>query len=70
MVSSLTSSSSSGEERRDGVGKGVSVKADGSLSFFGLPLTLRWSLPLAEARSILQSSEETEFIPLSSLSRY
>nr|PIM05282.1 Mcm10 replication factor [Toxoplasma gondii COUG] len=49
----------------------VLVQADGTLRFFGTPLTLReWRLPVAEARGILKSSSETQFVSLSSLSRF
>ncbi|KEP66295.1 UNVERIFIED_CONTAM: hypothetical protein HHA_260410 [Hammondia hammondi] len=49
----------------------VLVQADGTLRFFGTPLTLReWRLPLEEARGILKSSAETQFVSLSSLSRF
>ncbi|KYF41539.1 hypothetical protein TGARI_260410A, partial [Toxoplasma gondii ARI] len=49
----------------------VLVQADGTLRFFGTPLTLReWRLPVAEAQGILKSSSETQFVSLSSLSRF
>nr|CEL66856.1 TPA: hypothetical protein BN1204_026640 [Neospora caninum Liverpool] len=49
----------------------VFVQEDGTLRFFGTPLTLReWRLPLVEARGILKTSAETQFVSLSSLSRY
>ncbi|PFH33334.1 hypothetical protein BESB_085330 [Besnoitia besnoiti] len=49
---------------------GVAVQEDGTLRYFGTPLTLReWRLPLSEARGLLKSSAETEFLPLASLAR-